>query len=172
MYNVEHGGSFRKTALKHVFLPKMMYIGPGSRHSNPEESSNLDHLLDALRCEMLEYSGLLVMLREQEKHIIQQQSADLVANTTQISDQLKLVSRARDKRERCMHDYIDELDHALKSRQLTHQGLGTRRKQLSGLVAQINDLLGEIQSHLKRNHDLLQDLVCPMEKILNRIVWN
>ena len=151
---------------------KMMYIGPDSRNSSSDEDPILDHLIDSLRTEMLQYSGLLVMLREQEKHIVKHHSADLVVNTGQISKQLNKVAHARNKREHCMNNYISELEHAVKTRQLSKCSLGTRRKLLSGLIEQINQLLREIQQHLKHNHSLLNNTLDPMKHVFDRIVWN
>ncbi len=149
-----------------------MYIGPNSRNPAPDENPHLDELIDALRGEMLQYSGLLVMLREQEKHILGQQPADIVASAGQMSEQLTRVANARNQREKCMQSYISELDEALLKRQLSSQALGNRRRLLTELIAQINNLLHEIQDHLKRNHDLLVDTLIPHQKILDRILWN
>ena len=121
---------------------------------------------------MLQYSGLLVMLREQEKHILKHHPADLVASTGQMSAQLNKVATARNERESRMNEYITELDHAVNSRQLTSSSLGIRRKFLASLIEQINHLLREIQEHLQRNHDLLKNSLAPMQHILDRIVWN
>ena len=151
---------------------KMMYIGPDSRNSPSNEDPILDHLIDALRTEMLQYSGLLVMLREQEKHIVKHHSADLVVNTGQIGKQLNKVARARNKRENCMNDYISELEKAVKNRQLSNRSLGARGKLLGSLIEQINQLLREIQQHLKHNHSLLNNTSDPMKHVFDRIVWN
>ena len=149
-----------------------MYIGPDSRNSPSNEDPILDHLIDALRTEMLQYSGLLVMLREQEKHIVKHHSADLVVNTGQIGKQLNKVARARNKRENCMNDYISELEKAVKNRQLSNRSLGARGKLLGSLIEQINQLLREIQQHLKHNHSLLNNTSDPMKHVFDRIVWN
>jgi len=150
----------------------MMYIGPNSRNPHPNEDPILDHLINSLRTEMLQYSGLLVMLREQEKHIVDHHSADLVANTGEMGAQLNKIATARNKRERCMNDYIDELEQAVNNRQISGNSLGTRRKLLSSLIEQINQMLREIQEHLQHNHTLLKDSLAPMQHILDRIVWN
>ena len=150
----------------------MTYIGPNSRNPYPDEDPLLDHLINSLRTEMLQYSGLVVMLREQEKHIVDQHPADLVANTGEMGAQLNKITVARNKRERCMNDYIAELEQAVNNRQLTEGSLGTRRKLLSSLIEQINQMLREIQEHLQRNHTLLKDSLAPMQHILDRIVWN
>ena len=169
---IEHGGLFQKTAWKPRNSPKMTYIGPNSRNPHPDEDPLLDHLIDSLRTEMLEYSGLLVMLREQEKHIVGHHPTDLVANTGHMSTQLKKIANARNKREHCMNDYIAELDQAVNNRLLARCSLGTRRNLLSSLIEQINHMLREIQEHLQRNHTLLKDSLDPMQHILDRIVWN
>ena len=172
MNKKEHGGSFQKNRTDAQKRTIMMYIGPNSRNSNPNDDPTLDHLVNALRGEMLQYSGLLVMLREQEKHILKHHPADLVASTGQMSAQLNKVATARDERESRMNEYITELDHAVNSRQLTGSLLGIRRKLLASLIEQINHLLREIQEHLQRNHDLLKNSLAPMQHILDRIVWN
>ena len=172
MNKKEHGGSFQKNRTDAQKRTIMMYIGPNSRNSNPNDDPTLDHLVNALRGEMLQYSGLLVMLREQEKHILKHHPADLVASTGQMSAQLNKVATARDERESRMNEYITELDHAVNSRQLTGSSLGIRRKLLASLIEQINHLLREIQEHLQRNHDLLKNSLAPMQHILDRIVWN
>ena len=71
-----------------------------------------------------------------------------------------------------MNDYIAELEQAVNNRQLSSKSLGTRRKLLSSLIEQINQMLREIQEHLQRNHTLLEDSLAPMQHILDRIVWN
>ncbi len=172
MNKKEHGGSFQKNRTDAQKRTIMMYIGPNSRNSIPDDDPALDHLINALRGEMLQYSGLLVMLREQEKHILKHHPADLVASTGQMSAQLNKVATARDERESRMNEYITELDHAVNSRQLTGSSLGIRRKLLASLIEQINHLLREIQEHLQRNHDLLKNSLAPMQHILDRIVWN
>ena len=172
MNKKEHGGSFQKNRTDAQKRTIMMYIGPNSRNSIPDDDPTLDHLINALRGEMLQYSGLLVMLREQEKHILKHHPADLVASTGQMSAQLNKVATARDERESRMNEYITELDQAVNSRQLTGSSLGIRRKLLASLIEQINHLLREIQEHLQRNHDLLKNSIAPMQHILDRIVWN
>ena len=67
---------------------------------------------------------------------------------------------------------IAELEQAVNNRQLSGSSLGIRRKLLSSLIEQINQMLREIQEHLQRNHTLLKDSLAPMQHILDRIVWN
>ena len=151
---------------------EMINTDPEFGPFSPPPSRVLENLLDALRLELTQYAGLLVLLREQERHISKMQPADLMTNTGQVGVQLNKVARARGKRERWMNEYITELDHAVTTRQLSGCSLGAHRQLLTSLIEQINLLLQEIQQHLRHNHSLLKDALAPPKHVLDRIVWN
>ena len=130
---------------------------------------HLHNLVESLREELKEYSGVLNLLSRQQDMVIQRQTQDLIQCVSQLNSQVEVLAATRQEREQRQRHLArllglpEEASFAVLVPRLP----GEYRPLVQTLVAENNELLQRIQGRARQNHLLLTRITELMQRLLD-----
>lgn len=146
-------------------------VRPTARASRVAIQTAIDELIDALRLELTDYGGMLVLLNEQEDLILEHSAAGLLENVAALRAQMELVAANRKRRNERSDTLAFALGLAASSSICALIGQLPREYQplLRALVEEINDLLLHCQQRVIANNVLITRQSPPLRGITGEL---
>lgn len=116
-----------------------------------------DTLISALRDELQEYGGVLSMLYEQQRGILQRDTDTLTARNHQLNEQMRIAAHLRDKRSQLVESISAEFDMppGATVSELAHKAPNSIQPLLAALVEEGHKMVQRIHSRAQQNRALL-----------------
>ncbi len=130
---------------------------------------HLHNLVESLREELKEYSGVLNLLSQQQEMVVRRQTQDLIHCVSQLNSQIEILTATRQEREQRQRHLArllglpEETSFAILLPHLP----GEYRPLVETLVAENNELLQRIHGRARQNHLLLTRITELMQRLLD-----